>query len=292
MSERDGLARSVQVRLAQHAKAIGVDPNLVLTRYAVERLLYRLTRSAHADRFVLKGALLMLAWFGDTLRPTRDADLLGFGDLSQDTLRRIFADVCSTEVEVDAITYITDTIRVEPIRFEDSYGGQRVTLIAVLGAAQLRVQVDVGIGDAVVPEPTWIDYPSLLDFPHPRLRAYSPATVVAEKLHAIVALGLRNSRMKDYFDLLALARDKRIDQKILADAIVATFKRRQTRVPDALPIGLAPAFAEDAAKKTQWSAFVTRNRLEAPALDVAVTQLRDFLSPALAAANAIPAKKP
>lgn len=125
-SMRDGLARSVQVRLARHAKAIGVDPNLVLTRYAVERFLYRLSRSPHAERFVLKGALLLLVWLGEALRPTRDADLLGFGDLSEAALTGIFREVCGMQVDADGMTYLNDSVRVEPIRAEDDYGGQRV----------------------------------------------------------------------------------------------------------------------------------------------------------------------
>ena len=132
---RDGLARSVQVRLARHAKTIGVDPNLVLTRYAVERFLYRLSRSPYAERFVLKGALLLLVWLGEALRPTRDADLLGFGDLSEASLAEIFRDVCGVQVDADGMTYLSDTVRVEPIRAEDDYGGQRVTLQARMGAA-------------------------------------------------------------------------------------------------------------------------------------------------------------
>jgi hypothetical protein len=182
--ERGGLAQSVQVRLARHARTIGVDPNLVLTRYAVERFLYRLSRSPHADRFVLKGALLLLVWLGETLRPTRDADLLGFGDLSDDALRQIARDVCGVEVEPDAVSFLADTVDVQPIREEDAYGGRRVTLEARLGPARLRIQVDVGIGDAVTPGPLWLEYPSLLDLPRPRLRAYPRETVVAEKLRA------------------------------------------------------------------------------------------------------------
>ena len=133
----DGLARSMQTRLARHAKAINTDPNLVLTRYAVERFLYRLSRSPHGDRFVLKGALLMLVWLGDALRPTRDADLLGFGDLSDGAVRQIFIDLCQVDVEPDAMVYLAETVRVDPIRAEDAYGGQRVTVDATLGAARL-----------------------------------------------------------------------------------------------------------------------------------------------------------
>ncbi len=162
----------MQVRLVRHARELGVDPNLVLTRFAVERFLYRLSRSPHAERFVLKGALLLLVWLGEAIRPTRDVDLLGFGDLSDESMTRVFREVCSVEVEPDAMTYLDDSIRVAAIRPGDAYGGKRVTLRARLGPARLRVQVDVGIGDAVTPEPEWLDYPSLLGFPGARLRAY------------------------------------------------------------------------------------------------------------------------
>ena len=283
---RDGLARSVQVRLIRHAKAIGSDPNLVLTRFAVERFLYRLSCSAHADRFVLKGALLMLAWLGDTLRPTRDADLLGFGDLSDEALARIFVDVCNIDVKPDAMAFLADTVRVEAIRGEDAYGGQRVTLEATLGAARLRVQVDVGIGDAVVPPPDWLDYPGLLDdLPPLRLRAYTPVTVIAEKIHAVVFLGLRNSRMKDFFDLYALARKGGLDAGQLSNALAATFERRQTPVPSDVPTGLSGAFAQDAAKRAQWKAFLSKNRLEAPPFDAVIEEIWRFIEQPLARAR-------
>jgi len=181
-----GLPVSVQVRLVQHAKATGIDPNVVLARYAAERFLYRLSRSRYADRFVLKGALMMLVWLGETIRPTRDADLLGFGEVSQESLARIFTDVCNLNVEADGLQYLPSSIRIAPIRPEDAYGGFRATIRALLGSARLHVQVDVGIGDAVVPEPEWLEYPSLLDFPMPRLKVYRPETAIAEKLHAMV----------------------------------------------------------------------------------------------------------
>jgi predicted nucleotidyltransferase component of viral defense system len=273
----DGLARSVQTRLAQHAKAINTDPNLVLTRYAVERFLYRLSRSPYVDRFVLKGALLMLAWLGDALRPTRDADLLGFGDLSDEALGQIFAEVCRVDVQPDSMVYLAETVRVEPIRAEDAYGGQRISLDATLGAARLRVQVDVGIGDAVVPPAAWLDYPSLLDLPRPRLRAYAAETVIAEKFHAIVVLGLRNSRMKDYFDLYALSREDAGNVSQVDAAIAATFARRKTPLPDAWPLGLSAEFAHDAAKLAQWQAFLAKNRLDAPTLAEVIDEVRQFL---------------
>ena len=274
----EGLARSVQVRLAAHAKAIGVDPNLVLTRYGVERFLFRLSRSPHAERFVLKGALLLMAWLGETLRPTRDADLLGFGDLSDDELVGILRDVCAVEVEPDAMSFLLDSVQVEPIRVEDAYGGRRATIEARVGKASLRVQVDIGIGDAVTPAPEWMDYPGLLDLPRARLRVYSRGSVVAEKLHAMVLLGVRNSRMKDYFDLRALAREGALEPDRLAEAIAATFARRKTAVPDGVPIGLSEEFASDAASQAQWKAFLTRNQLDGPPFDTVVREVREFAS--------------
>ena len=275
---RDGLARSLQVRLARHAKEIGVDPNLVLTRYAVERFLYRLSCSPYAERFVLKGALLLLVWLGEALRPTRDADLLGYGDLSDAVLAEVFKEVCDVRVVEDGMTYLRDSVRVEPIRAEDDYGGQRVTLQAGMGAARLSVQVDIGIGDAVTPAPEWLEYPSLLDLPRPRLRAYPRETVIAEKLHAMEFLGLRNSRMKDYFDIYALLREGKTDSARLARAIAATFARRRTGLPQDMPQGLGGEFASDSTKQTQWRQFLSKNRLEAPALDEVIVEIRAFIT--------------
>jgi predicted nucleotidyltransferase component of viral defense system len=247
----EGHARSLQTRLVAHAKVIGVDPNLVLARFAAERLLYRLSRSQYAERFVLKGALLLLAWLGETLRATRDADLLGFGDLSQDVLLRVFREVYSVPVEPDGIVFLPDSVRISPIRVEDRYGGWRATLRGELGKARLAVQVDVGIGDVVVPPPEWLEYPSLLALPRPRLRAYRRETVVAEKLHAMVTLGSKNSRLRDFFDVLILARREPFDGPTLVAALQATFERRATPIPEGLPLALTPEFAASAEKQSQ-----------------------------------------
>ena len=279
--ERDGLARSVQVRLVRHAKEIGVDPNLVVTRYGVERFLYRLSRSRHAERFVLKGALLILAWLGETLRPTRDADLLGFGELADDELLGIFREVCGVEVEPDAATFDAGSVEVVPIREGDAYGGRRITLRGRIGTARVSVQVDIGIGDAVTPAPEWLEYPSLLGFPCPRLRAYPRETVLAEKLHAMVVLGMRNSRMKDYFDVHALLREGEYDGALLARAIAATFERRRTTLPEGIPAGLSEAFSGDAGHQAQWRAFLAKNRLQGSALAEVVDELRERLAAAL-----------
>ena len=274
--EREGLARSVQVRLARHAKEIGVDPNLVLTRYGVERFLYRLSRSRHAEQFVLKGALLLLVWLGETLRPTRDADLLGFGEISDDALVKIFREVGAVEVEPDAVTFDADSVAVAAIREEDAYGGRRVTLRGQLGAARLTIQVDIGIGDAVTPGPQWLEYPSLLDLPRPRLRAYPRESVVAEKVHAMVLLGMRNSRMKDYFDVHALLREEQMDAAELVHALAATFQRRRTALPEGVSAGLSDDFAREAAKR--WRTFLDKNRLKGPELADVVANIRERLA--------------
>jgi predicted nucleotidyltransferase component of viral defense system len=278
-----GLAQSVQVRLVRHAKAIGVDPNLILTRFAVERFLYRLSRSTHADRFVLKGALMLVVWLGEAIRPTRDADLLGFGDLPDAALRDIVRDVCGVDVESDGLTYDKDSVQVALIRPEDAYGGTRITLQARLGPARLRVQVDVGLGDAVVPEPVLIDYPGLLDFPRARLRAYRPETTIAEKVHAMVTLGSKNSRMRDFFDIDALAERHPFEGQTLTAALDATFKRRGTPVPSDVPMALTPEFARLSEKQAQWAGFLKRNRLShAPSdLGQVVERLSRFLEPVI-----------
>jgi hypothetical protein len=281
----DGLARSVQVRLVRHAKDIGVDPNLVLTRYAVERFLYRLSRSPHADRFVLKGALLLLVWLGETIRPTRDADLLGFGDLPDEVLVRIFTEICGVDVEPDAMTYRADTLRLEPIRADDVYGGRRITLQAGLGTARLRVQVDIGVGDIVIPAPIGLEYPSLLDLPRPRLRAYPPETAIAEKLHAMVVLGSRNSRMRDFFDIDAIARHTAFEGASLLTAVRATFDRRRTPLPESLPLALTGSFATAPDKQAQWRAFRTRSgaRAAPETLEEVIARLAAFFSPVFSA---------
>lgn len=256
-----GLAQSVQTRLLSHARAIGADPTAVLARYGLERFLHRLARSAHAERFVLKGGMLLRVWLGETARPTRDADLLAYGDLTTAEILRVFREVCGVTVEPDGVSYLSDSVHVAPIRVEDAYGGQRVRLRGLLGKAQLAVQVDVGIGDAVTPAPEWLDYPSLLDLPRPHLRAYQPETTIAEKVHALATLGMANSRMRDFFDIYELARQREFDGAVLAAAIRGTFARRRTALEPDPPVALTSAFGADSDKQNQWRGFLRKSRL-------------------------------
>lgn len=283
----EGLPVSIQVRLARRARTAGLDPNLVLVRFGLERFLYRLSISPHADRFVLKGALLMLVWLGETIRPTRDGDLLGTGDLSPQLLIRILEEICAVEVEPDGLEFLPASIRVVPIRPENTYGGMRGTIEGRLGKARLRVQLDVGLGDAVTPEPVWLEYPSLLELPRPRLKAYRPETAIAEKLHAMVVLGEANSRMRDFFDVSALAERLPFEGRPLARAVRATFERRRTPLPEATPLALTADFAALPDKQAQWRGFLRKNGLAtAPTqFGTVVARVAEFLDPVIVASR-------
>jgi len=272
-----GLIASVHARLLARTKELGEDFNLTLTRYAVERFLYRLSISDLREQFWLKGALLFDLWFAVPHRPTRDADFLGFGPQDAALLGDAVRTLCNIQAD-DGMVFDAGSIAIEEIREDTRYGGLRVRLVGLLGKARSTVQLDVGYGDAVTPGPEEIDYPVLLrDQPAPRLRAYPRATVAAEKFEAIVSIGMANSRMKDYFDLRALAREGILDAATLADAVAATFARRGTALPDEMPVGLSDEFAEDATKRAQWKAFLAKNRLDAPALASAVAEVRHFM---------------
>ena len=286
--EDTGLAASIHQRLLNLSKARSLDFNLLLARFAIERFLYRLAQSPYADVFVLKGAMLLQVWLADTSRPTRDLDLLGFGDVSAERLHTIFGAVCEQPAAADGCQFHADSVTLAAIRAEDEYGGQRLTLNGHLGNARLRIQVDVGIGDRVTPPAEWIEYPTLLDFPRPRLRAYRAETTIAEKLHAMVVLDLQNSRMKDFFDIWRLAQAHSFTGRLLAAAVQDTFDCRRTAIPADLPTALTPAFAQNAAKARQWQAFLKKNSLSYGAEDFGsvIGFLARFLGPVLRAALA------
>jgi predicted nucleotidyltransferase component of viral defense system len=285
MTPTPGLAHSVHVRLVSQAKKMGIEAQFMLERFALHRLLYRLSKSVYSERFVLKGAQLMLVWMGETVRPTRDADLLGFGDLSNETLTQIFREICTQDVEPDGMEYLPDSVTVTTIREADAYGGWRVTLESRLGNARLHLQVDIGIGDAVTPKPEWVELPSLLDFPAPRLRSYRPETSIAEKLETMVSLGLQNSRMKDYFDIYVLSEYDPFDGHVLCNAVRNTFRRRDTAIPNELPMALSREFAMDPGKAAQWTGFLRRIKVDSVPTNLAevVDRVARFLGPVLAA---------
>lgn len=277
MTKRN-LAASVRARLFNKAKKDGVNFQRLLVRYALERLLYRLSISPEKDHFLLKGALLFDLWYDVPLRPTRDIDLLGFGLAEIPHLIAVFEGICLLDVD-DGISFDVKSLKAEDIRKESSYSGTRLTLTGVIDNAKCPVQIDIGFGDAVTPAPELAIYPVMFDdMPAPSLRVYPRYTVVAEKLEAIITLGMANTRMKDYFDLWVILRDTPLDQKILSQAIVATLTNRSTKMPNGFPVGLSEQFWADDQKIIQWNAFVNRNNLGAESLGNTVRYLRDALA--------------
>lgn len=281
---KKNLAASVRQRpltLSQRRK----EPfDLLLVRFGIERLLYRLSRSRHADKFLLKGAMLFAIWSDGTHRPTRDVDLLGFGTSDNEELKRIFTELCELSVEPDGLRFLPESVVAAPIREEAAYPGIRVTFEARLENARVSLQVDIGFGDVVTPAPEEVDFPALLDFAAPHLRIYPIYTVVAEKLEAIVRLGEANTRMKDFFDLWFLSRRFSFDGGLLTNAIERTFARREMELPATLPSSLAAEFAER--KAATWTVFVRRNGLGNLDMKSALGALRDFAWPVLEAARA------
>lgn len=252
------LAASVRARLLNVAKAQESDFNQVLARFALERILYRLTQSKYADRFLLKGALLFTLCYDMPHRATRDADLLGFGASDLESVAQVFREIAAVAVD-DGIVFDPASVAVEEISKEAGYGGVRVVIAGELAKARCKTQIDVGFGDAVTPGPVDSIYPVLLDdLPAPRLRAYPTYTVVAEKLDAIALLGMTNSRVKDYFDLSVLLECETLDADLLAQAIKATFERRGMAVPTKLLVGLTDEFAHDASRQALWPSFIKR----------------------------------
>lgn len=275
------LAASVRARLLNIARSQGVDFNQVLVRFALERMLYRLAQSQHADRFLLKGALLFTLWYDMPHRATRDADLLGFGESDLDSVAQTFKDIAAVPVE-DGMAFDPTSVTVEAIRKEAGYGGVRVTIAGELAKARCKTQIDVGFGDAVTPAPIDSVYPVLLaDLPAPTLRVYPKYTVIAEKLHAIALLGMTNSRLKDYFDLSVLIEREALDTDVLAQAIKATFERRGMAVPQTLPTGLTDEFAHDESRQALWLAFLKKNELPVEPLPAVLERLRSGLALAL-----------
>jgi hypothetical protein len=277
------LPASVRQRLLTLSERRKEPFDLVLVRYGIERLLYRLSRSPHAEKFLLKGAMLFAIWSDGTHRPTRDVDLLGFGPRDDEELKAIFTELCQMEIEPDGLAFLPESVATAQIREEAAYPGTRVTLEARLENARIRVQVDIGFGDVVTPAPEEIIFPALLDFPAPHLRAYPIYTVVAEKLEASVRLGEQNTRMKDFFDLWFLSWKFAFEGELLKDAITRTFARRKMPLPATLPVALTPEFAT--LKAATWTAFIRRNALAPLEMVVALDVIRSFAWPVMEAAR-------
>lgn len=270
---------SVRARLLQRSRDQRTDFQILLTRYALERLLYRLSRSEHRNRFILKGAMLFVTWVEAPFRPTRDLDLLGYGDNSPEAIGDTFRAILTQPVDDDGVAFDIAGLEAAPIREDLEYGGVRVRTQATIAGARIPIQVDVGFGDAITPGPIEIDYPALLDAPAPHLRAYPIETVVAEKFHALAARGITNSRLKDYYDLWLIADTFELDRAPLAAAVRQTFERRETALPQEKPTGLSEAYVDTWGD--QWRTFLNRERMAAAPEQLAtvVADLERFVLP-------------
>ena len=276
-------AASFRARLLNLSRERNEDFQFVLGRWMIERFLYRLSVSPHKEGFVLKGAMLFVAWAGKVYRPTRDLDLLGWGSPDVDRLVIAFREVSMIDGG-DGLAFEPARIEGERIKEDAEYEAVRVRIPASLDGARLLLQVDVGFGDAVEPPPAELTFPVLLPAGAPRLRAYPPEAVVAEKLHAMVLLGIANSRMKDFYDLCTIAESFAFDLSTLARSVRVTFERRRTAVPTDQPFAFTPEFLEDDTKRVQWQAFIKRTGLPTDlTLAQAGERIREFLLPVLEA---------
>ena len=252
------ISASVHTKLVQYAHKNGQNPELIFTKYALERFLYRLSKSDYQSIFILKGAALLDVWKPQDYRSTRDVDFLGTEVLSSGDLKITIGEICSAKVPDDGLIFKIDDMEIMEIRKPSNYSGYRVKMFAMLGTARFPVQIDVGYGDIVTPEPYTLEYPVLIDQPVPVLLAYTRETVISEKLEAMVSIGFDNTRMKDIYDLLILQRSSSFDGALLSQAVRATFKRRQTSIPIGDVHPFSDAFQNDSTHQMRWRTFVRK----------------------------------
>jgi predicted nucleotidyltransferase component of viral defense system len=270
---------SIRQRLTNIAKARNRRFADVLQHYALERWLFRLSQSKYRDRFVLKGALLFVAWKSPITRPTRDIDFLGRLENDLESIRAVVAEVCQTPVDDDGLLFDPARVTTERITEDADYEGVRASFQAKLGNARIPMQIDIGFSDVITPAATEITYPTVLELPAAQLLAYNRETAIAEKFEAMTKLGELNSRMKDFFDVDLLASNFEFEGATLAAAIHATFDRRGTPI-QADPICFSDGFATDRSKVTQWKAFVRRSQISnEPEFHDAIQRIREFLQP-------------
>jgi hypothetical protein len=259
----DAIVKSIRARLENHARARGEDIHRTLVRYGLERFLYRLSISPFRDAFVLKGAMLFSVWAGSPYRATGDLDLLGFGDNALEAISKTIGEIADITPDLcDGLVFLTDNIAAKPLRLATDYNGVALRFTALLGRARLPILIDVGFGDAVTPNPEDVVFPTLLGQPMPILRAYPQATVIAEKLEALVSIGYATTRIKDFYDLWVLATNFDFDGVLVRQAVKATFERRKAKIPEILPSALSDGFGLDTGKQTLWRSFVN-DRIEA-----------------------------
>ncbi len=281
---QNSVATSVLAKLKNEALKTGELFNPLLSRYVGFRFLYRLSVSTHRDRFLLKGATMFLFWTGSIHRPTRDLDLLSLNDADITNLENLFKEICDVECPADGVTFAPSSVKAELIREEQTYGGTRLTVVGFIGTARIPLQVDIGLGDVVTPSPINVTIPPIIStVPEANLQGYPLESSIAEKFQAMVVLGIANSRMKDFYDVAYLANTLEVSTDTLREAILATFRRRQTPIPTETPVSLSPEFLADPLIQARWRAFVRKNNIKAPYADLAYVQeqVRGLVLPAL-----------
>jgi len=277
------IATSVHQRLLTKARESYRPFNELLHHFAIERFIYRLSKSPHAGRFILKGALMFSVWGGPGSRPTMDIDLLGRIDNSLEVIVAAIKDACGMDVEVDGMSFNTKTVTAARITEDAEYEGVRVRVQGGLGNARVFLQIDIGFGDVIVPGPSKVTYPALLDFPAPELTGYTMESTIAEKFHTMVKLGVLNSRMKDFYDIWMLSRTFDFRGELLAEAVEKTFENRNTPIT-ITPTVFGPSFVKDGDKEVQWQGFIRKAKLaDAPdAFEDVVAAVKAFFGPLVA----------
>jgi hypothetical protein len=274
------IAASVHQRLLNKAKESSRPFNELLQYFAIERFIYRLSKSPHADKFILKGALMLAAWYGTASRPTMDIDLLGKIDNSLEVITAAIKDACLVDVDADGLSFNDETVEAVRITEDAEYEGVRVRVHGSLGKTRVSIQVDIGFGDVIVPNPSTVSYPTILDFPAPTFKGYTMESTIAEKFQTMVKLGVLNSRMKDFYDIWVLSRTFNFKGKILAEAVVKTFENRNT--PVTLDAALFnPSFGKDEDRNAQWKGFIRKTKLiKAPeSFEEVMAAVKLFLEP-------------
>lgn len=277
--ETKNLAASVKARLFNYARDNGKDFQGVFRLYVQERFLYRLSKSVYANKFILKGALLFLAFDISRYRPTKDIDFLGTSVANdEDVLKDIFKKILDIKSD-DGLTFDSESIEAEKIVEEQEYHGIRIKFNAFLEKSRDRIQIDIGFGDSIYAGPIKIDYPVLLDLPSPVLIAYSIESAIAEKFEAIVSRGFTTSRMKDFFDILHFAERQQLESIKLKEAILITFNYRKTDLSDRSAV-FSSDFKKDKAKQSMWTAFLTQRKLKSDIeFDKVIGKLESFIEP-------------
>ncbi len=281
---RKNIASSVRQRLLNFSKKHKIDYQLLLIRYGLERFLYRLSQSNYKEIFVLKGALLFLVWDKNTYRPTRDADFLGKGDNSLPHLKQVIQQICTAEVTDDGVVFHPETVKAIHIKEDQEYEGVRITFDGNLSEAKIPIQIDIGFGDTISPDPQQILFPTLLEFNAPILKAYPRETVISEKFQAMVQLGIANSRMKDFYDIWIMSERFQFEGESLSTAMQKTFDQRKTTVPSKPPFAFTAEFYNDPDKQIQWQAFIRKNKLhpgETISFEHVINRLQAFIMPLL-----------